>query len=312
MQYDKYADQLLAQQATIPTNTIFEILLGFSWHELEKAEKAAERLTPEYGYQQKNKVSEAKKASGHNIPRFNYQRLSDHPKNVFTADKLKAGLAYKKLCVWMGIKFHNDPSGLNLGQQYQTSGFFRWIDSDGILARLEEQVDGFKAPDRAHEFIGYVIAGLEPEPKPAPAPDIPPKGTAKIESPSINKIKSFFPAPPGTKWKDIGFKINANIHVEIKINDKKEIFMPNEFEKIIPQNKIRTLLSQVIHSKGVFDKSLFSEEDRGNERQLVSKLRGTLKDLFGINVDPIPCQDSQYKTAFSATSEIKNPHSADE
>lgn len=206
MQNDKYADQLLAQQATIPTNTIFEILLGYSWRDLSDYQKRIRRgsslamkkntakemadsafLEISMAKPFKREIDQKQKAWRKSRGERSLVEATEKPYS-FDVEKvaetylslLIASGAYSVLSKWMGIKFHNDSSRLNLGQQYQTSGFFRWIDSDGILARLEEQVDGFKAPDRAHEFIGYVreahkIASQSEQVEKEPSP---PKETA--------------------------------------------------------------------------------------------------------------------------------------
>ena len=44
MNYDKYSDELLAQQDALPTEAIFKILTGYSWHELSQAEESNNRL----------------------------------------------------------------------------------------------------------------------------------------------------------------------------------------------------------------------------------------------------------------------------
>ena len=89
MAYEKYLDKLLAQQENLPTDTIFKILIGYSWRELAKAEIANNKLKG--------------KGSG-SLPES----------YTSTRETRVAGKAYSLLCRWIGIKFHNDPSGLNI------------------------------------------------------------------------------------------------------------------------------------------------------------------------------------------------------
>ena len=44
MDYEKYSDKLLAQQENLSTDTIFKILIGYSWSELAKEEIANNKL----------------------------------------------------------------------------------------------------------------------------------------------------------------------------------------------------------------------------------------------------------------------------
>ena len=98
MAYEKYSDKLLAQQENLPTDTIFKILIGYSWSELAKAEVANNRVKG---------VDSGSFPDGY----------------ISTLETRDAGRAYSLLCRWIGIKFHNDPSGLNIGQSHNTEYF---------------------------------------------------------------------------------------------------------------------------------------------------------------------------------------------
>ena len=129
MDYDKYSDTLLAQQDTLPTDTIFKILIGYSWHELLQAEAA------------------------NNTIKGNASNIVLKKDYVSTQKSRIAGRAYSLLKIWIGIKFHDDSSGLNLGQSHNTEEFFTWFVGDKILEKLESEIAEYKTPNRALEFI---------------------------------------------------------------------------------------------------------------------------------------------------------------
>ncbi len=142
MNYDKYSDKLLAQQDTLSTDTIFKILIGYSWRELSQAEEANNRLEgARSGWAEEGYVS--------------------------TRETRVAGKAYSLLKLWIGIKFHNDPSELNLDQSYNTEEFFTWFVEDGVLEKLENEVEEFKIPARAIKFVGYLTHSKTQEQSPA-------------------------------------------------------------------------------------------------------------------------------------------------
>jgi hypothetical protein len=196
MKHDKYSDQLLAQQDTLSTNTIFEILLGYSWHELSKAEDLEKELIrlEELGFKHTEekvhafkkewitktteKTARAKQAAGTNLGRMKYthaiptkrkgNKILDNRISEIRASTLElraASKAYTVLKKWMGIMFHNDPSGLSLDQSYMTVRFFAWIIVDNILEKLKEDANDFEAPARANEFIGYLTPSKDVEMK---------------------------------------------------------------------------------------------------------------------------------------------------
>ena len=219
MNYDKYSDELLAQQDALPTEAIFKILTGYSWHELSQAEESNNRLG--------GNVSDNELDKGF----------------VSTQKSRTAGRAYSLLKIWIGIKFHNDQSGLNLEQSYNTEEFFTWFVEDGILEKLENQIAEYKAPKRAIEFIGYL-------------------NLSKVqEQDSVKKVdktkKNTFPAPDGTKWQDVSIGFNNKVQITIAISKVKSIFTVEEWSKVMPSKKSSDFLSIIISNSGVFHKGSF-------------------------------------------------------
>ncbi len=188
MEHDnKYSDQLLAGQDTLPTSTILEILLGYSQYELSQAEEASRRDDPKWIAQQIACTKRAKKTAGTNLGVKNYPQkpFKDKLEGFDSSNfKLKAaGKVFAILKKWMGIKFHNDQSGVNFSESYSTVVFFAWVIADDILGKLEAQVKGFKAPARAHEFIEYfspnpITQRIESRIGPEARDEKPGKGTA--------------------------------------------------------------------------------------------------------------------------------------
>ncbi|MZG31614.1 MAG: hypothetical protein F3741_12585 [Nitrospinae bacterium] len=266
MDYDKYSDKLLAQQKNLPTDTIFKILIGYSWRELAKAEIANNNLKG---------VSSGSLPDGY----------------ISTLETRVAGRAYSLLCRWIGIKFHNDPSGLNIGQSHNTEDFFNWLTEDKILEKLEIQIAGHKTPKRALEFIGYLNLSEVKEQD----------SVKKIEKTKNNILH----APDGTKWKDIKIGINDKAQIVIFIKKKPFDFSLEKWKTVMTSKTSRDFLFPIIHSSGVFDEEKFEDKQRTNYRQYLSKLRNDLKDLFNINEDPFKRnRPSGHQTLFSCHSEL--------
>jgi hypothetical protein len=158
MEYDKYSDQLLAQKNLIPANKTYEILLGYSFAELSKAEEV---LSPRV--------------------QFVYQKFKRVRTTNLSRDLLSAGKAYIVLKNWIDIKYpssreyFNDIFGVILAGGPPTAEFLKWIESDDVLLKLKKKVPGFNIPDRAYNFIEYIKAvhikkDVAPKPEPANKP----------------------------------------------------------------------------------------------------------------------------------------------
>jgi len=186
MGYNKYTDQLLAQQTTIPANKIFAILLGSHPNALidtkivkrgssladkkklakslalqsidEKAFRRAKKEKIESWRRQYGKTKgevRLKSKKGNTLP--NSPSLVEM--EAIYLKKIIATEAHSILKEWMELKFHKDL------KDYPMEEFFiTWIDSDEVLKKLETQVKGFKTHTRAREFIGYVKEGYTSKP----------------------------------------------------------------------------------------------------------------------------------------------------
>tara|TARA_Y100001934_G_scaffold273051_1_gene362537 strand:+ start:666 stop:1550 length:885 start_codon:yes stop_codon:yes gene_type:complete len=271
MDYEKYTDKLLAQQDNLPTDTIFKILIGYSWRELGNAEIANNSLKG--------------KGSG-SLPEG----------YTSTRETRVAGKAYSLLCRWIGIKFHNDPSGLNIGQSHNTEDFFNWLTEDKILEKLEIQIAGHKTPKRALEFIGYLNLSEVKEQD----------SVKKIEKTKNNILH----APDGTKWKDIKIEINNKAQIAIFIKKKRLFdFSLEKWKTVMTSKTSRDFLFRIIHLSGVFDEESFEDQQRTNYRQYLSKLRKDLKDFFNISENPFKRnRTSGHQTLFSCHSNIILPN----
>ncbi|MBT6718106.1 MAG: hypothetical protein HOB18_10785 [Nitrospina sp.] len=165
MEYDKYSDQLLAGQDTLPTRTILEILLGYSQHELSQAEEANRRDDPKWMAERIADAKRAEKTAGTNLGanKYPYKLSKDSLEGFdsFDFELKKAGKAYTILKNWIGIKFHSDQSETTLADSYATTGFFDWVNADDILGKLKAQVSGFIITDRAMEFIAYLASSTD-------------------------------------------------------------------------------------------------------------------------------------------------------
>ncbi|MCH7501011.1 MAG: hypothetical protein IH886_13580 [Nitrospinae bacterium] len=319
MKYDKYSDQLLAQQATIPTSTIFEILIGYSWRDLSDFKKHV-KLGSSLADKQKQAKGMAVSASfkltksqmeeeERELWRKNFKKREDQKVTIESIRKpvsfdvknaeenylalLIASEAYSILSEWMGIKFYNDTTGLNIGQIQSTVNVFLWIDEEQILANLENRVDGFKAPKRAREFIGYMKEAVET--------------TGRNEPKKQEQGREFLPAPVGTKWKEVSIKITVDAQIRIEIKGKNQLYNLDKFKReIITQEKARGYLFLIIRSGGAFVKNdIDPDEDKGTFRTRISRLRDSLQTVFGIQADPILYDHKAYQTQFTVSSDYE-------
>lgn len=97
-------------------------------------------------------------------------------------------------------------------------------------------------------------------------------------------IKPFLPAPPGTTWKEVTFKITKDAKMEISIKGCSKIYDLTKLHEIGLPEYLYKLLVNIIWLK-VFNKNNF--EDKNHLKQNISMLRKKLKKIFQINDDPI-------------------------
>ena len=234
-----YSDKLLAQQDTLPTDTIFKILIGYSWRELSQAESANNRLKG--------------KGSG-SLPEG----------YTSTLETRVAGRAYSLLCKWVGVKFHSDPSGLNIGQSYNVEKLFVWITDDSILEKLENEVEEFKTPQRAIEFVGYLTPKKPQEQSPAKKAD----DEAEKDPTPIQKTTTTQPdegvlrfSRHGDIWR-IGFMKTKDIKHSKGMTYIQHLFLhPNKPIHCIDLQRLENPLDQAGHDSRLFDKEYREEEN---------------------------------------------------
>lgn len=249
MNYDKYSDELLAQQDALPTEAIFKILTGYSWHELSQAEESNNRLG--------GNVSDKELDKGF----------------VSTQKSRTAGRAYSLLKIWIGIKFHNDQSGLNLEQSYNTEEFFTWFVEDGILEKLENQIAEYKAPKRAIEFIGYLTHSETQEQEPSE------KNNGGVKN-------DFFPTPKETNWEDVTIVLIARDTVRISIKGgKSQMFNFSELGMSDKRkgDKPKAMWWVLVHL--ISENGMISRKTDQYDPSLNSSVKGfkqQMKKIFGI------------------------------
>jgi len=128
----------------------------------------------------------------------------------FYLSRLIAVEAYSFLKEWMTLKFPASLSG-QIGQK--SLEFFRWIDEEGVLGKLEDRVDGFKTSERTNEFMGYVKeahSSLEKKP-----PSVEEVGGDFEEKPAVEPEIS----GPGAKKKIDWDVLNGKVDLK-KLNKK--------------------------------------------------------------------------------------------
>ncbi len=317
MKHYKYSDQLLAQQDTLSTNTIFEILLGYSWHELSKAEDLEKELIrlEELGFKHTEekvhafrkewitktteKAVRAKQAAGTNLGRMKYphaiptktkgnkildNRISEI--RALTPELRAASKAYTVLKKWMGIMFHNDPSGLSLDQSYMTVRFFAWIIVDNILEKLEEGVNDFKAPARANEFIGYLT--LKKDTKLV-------RVSSQIDKETKTVSTAFFPAPKGTTWDKVKIVLIANDTVQVTIKDRSERCSYHELGMSDKRKGDKPKIMWWFLVRLIKEEGYISKIQKQYDPKLIDVVKGfrkQMKNLFGVEDSPL----GHYKT----------------
>ena len=116
--------------------------------------------------------------------------------------------------------------------------------------------------------------------------------------------------PPILKdWGKLGFVINKDASITIKVGKTKKQLTPQEFEGLIPKQKPRNLLFEIIYLGGQFSKDNFDSPQKENLKSYVSSLRSTLNALFKIESNPIEfIGKGEYQTKFSCHSDLpSNP-----
>jgi len=160
---------------------------------------------------------------------------------------------------------------------------YRWMHNNGILGRLEEK--GVTISDALKDAIEATATTEPTQPEPG-------------------QIDKFLPAPAGTNWKDISIKVTKDARIELKVNRKTKLYDLEKFKKdIITQKKAREYLFLIIESGGTFTRDdIAPGEDKNIFRTNVSRLRDSLKKVFGIDAEPLPFQNNKYKAQFSVSS----------
>jgi len=117
----------------------------------------------------------------------------------------------------------------------------------------------------------------------------------------------FLPAPPDTVWNDVAITVTENTQIRINVNRKSQLYNLEKFKKeIITQNKMRDYLFLIIRSGGVFTKEDIAPDVEPDQfKNNISRLRKTLKEVFGIQDDPILFKKQAYCTQFSVSWQIK-------
>jgi hypothetical protein len=288
MVYDRYSDELLAQQDTLPTDTIFKILIGYSRSELSQAEIANNRIDG---------------------------RSSGSPSKSYTSTRevRAAGRAYSLLRKWIGIKFYSDPSGLNIGQSYNVEKLFAWITEDSILEKLENEVEEFKTPKRAIEFVGYLTSKKPQEQSPAKKAD----DEAEDALPPIQKTTTTQPdedvlrfSRHGDIWR-VGFMETIDIRHSKGMTYILYLFLhPNKSIHCIDLQRLENPLDQAGNDPRLFDKEYREEENESfaqssdpeagdqGAKKLLTIINGLTTELEGI-------KDSNPVEADSITKEIE-------
>jgi len=182
--------------------------------------------------------------------------------------------------------------------EYKREDVIVWIIKERNIDTLQQQ--GNQVPGKTIELIEKIIR-LDQIKLPDSEADSPNR--------SMDSLEGIFPAPEGTRWKDVHFILTKNVRLKIRVKSQETIANHDDLSKFFPQEQLKKVFFKIIHQGGVFDKEILneiSEKAIQNSKQIVSKLRRFLKKRFGITDDPIPWNNKtkMYETLFGTHSEL--------
>ena len=116
----------------------------------------------------------------------------------------------------------------------------------------------------------------------------------------------FLPAPPGTVWKDVAITITEDTQIRINVKEKSQLYHLEKFKaEVIPQPKMQEYLFLITHSGGIFTKEDIAPAAEPEQFKIyVGRLRKQLREVFGIQDDPLPFEKQAYRVQFSVSSQI--------
>ena len=174
------------------------------------------------------------------------------------------------------------------------------MEKNQILEDLKQK--GYQIPDEAIKLIEKVKRKDQIK-----SPD----SEADKSGKSKKSFEGIFPAPEGTRWQDVHFNLEEGGSLKIKVKSKERTLLLDDINRYFPQNQQRDLLIRVIRSPGgVLDNQNFiklGENAFKNRKHIVYKLNKTLRELFGVDGNPIifDKQNESYKALFCVYSDWK-------
>ena len=169
-------------------------------------------------------------------------------------------------------------------------GFYReevfgWMISQNILKNYEDQ--GIIILKEVYTLVEKYATKEDHEPK------------------KQDQGGEFLPAPAGTKWNEVSIRITSNTQIRIGIKNKSQLYHLDKFKaEIITQEKMRGYLYKIINSGGVFTKEdIAPEVEKEQFKNYITRLRGILREVFGIQDDPLPFSKQAYHAQFSVHKE---------
>ena len=144
-----------------------------------------------------------------------------------------------------------------------------------------------------------------------------PDSEADKSTRSSKSFEGIFPAPEGTRWRDVHLTLEEKGSLKIKVKNKERTINADGIKKHFPKKQQRDVLFRMIRAPGgAFDPKNFNElgsKAYENRKQIVYKLNKSLQELFGIAGNPIifSHQNESYQTQFSVHSDWEPYDSSD-
>ncbi len=144
-----------------------------------------------------------------------------------------------------------------------------------------------------------------------------PDSEADKSTRSSKSFEGIFPAPEGTRWRDVHLTLEEKGSLKIKVKNKERTLNADGIKKHFPKKQQRDVLFRMIRAPGgAFDPKNFNElgsKAYENRKQIVYKLNKSLQELFGIAGNPIifSHQNESYQTQFSVHSDWEPYDSSD-
>jgi len=112
-----------------------------------------------------------------------------------------------------------------------------------------------------------------------------------------------FPESKILKWSDVRIGITVEGHVAFGFEGKRKKYNLEDIKAIFSHQHLN-ILYHLIHNAGVIDSGTIDGIKKENFKQAISRFRTKLCSVFGLEDDPLPFENGEYRAKFPTYSNL--------